>query len=122
MKKVFYDSANNKQIIDVSGQLTVDDIKTKFGDVTYQEISIQDDEKFKIDDTDTLRALTAQELTDLQTEIDNNKISRLQDLITKKTIEKTEATNLGYTALANAKQAEIDTLQTELTSLQGSGA
>lgn len=121
MKKIFYDSVNKKEILDLSGQKTLAEIKTQFGDVTYQEISIEDDILYKIDGTDTLRVLTAQELTDLDTANTNRDIENLQDLITKLTIEKDKATALGYTDLATAKQADIDTLEAELTSLQGSG-
>lgn len=43
MKKEFF-SSSGLQIIDLSGKMTVEDIKNKYGDDTYEEFEINDDE------------------------------------------------------------------------------
>ena len=117
MKKIFYDKINNKEIVDISGIKTLEQIKTKFGDFDFQEILIEDNEKYKVDDIQILRTLTIEELQAITESELQNRISSLQDSITKLSIEKDKATVLGFIDLANQKQVEIDNLNIELLSL-----
>ncbi len=45
MHKIFYDKIINKEIVDVSGKKTLNQIKQEFGDADYQEITINETEE-----------------------------------------------------------------------------
>jgi hypothetical protein len=49
MTKVFYDSVSNKEIHDISGEKSVEDIKKEFGEAEYQEVTIENDEVFIVE-------------------------------------------------------------------------
>lgn len=118
MKKIFYDKIKNKEIVDVSGNKTLEQIKQEFGDVDYQIIEIEDKELYKIDN-ETLRKLTQEELDEIELQKKNNQIKKLKDSIIKLEIEKDKAQTLGYTDIVNDKQIEINNLQTLLNDLEG---
>lgn len=119
MRKIFYDKINNKEVIDITGQKNLVQIKAEFGDFDFQEISIEENEIYKVDDNQILRTLTTEELQIITDNESQNKIASLQDRITKLSIEKDKATSLEFTDLANQKQIEIDILNAELITLLG---
>ena len=47
-KNLFYDSINNREIVDISGKKTVDDIKKEYNIADVQQIKVKDNEGIKI--------------------------------------------------------------------------
>jgi len=62
---IYYNATNNKEIIDVSGEKTIEDIKKEFGDGSYQVLEVEESEGYKID-TDVLRKYTNKEKKDIK--------------------------------------------------------
>lgn len=72
MQKVYLDKITGNQIIDVSGEKSLAEIKAEFGDVLYEQVTLVEGESHRIDEDGDL------EKFDLATEVSTTREAQIQ--------------------------------------------